>query len=84
MKVHKLDVPHCMAGEGPVWDVAEQALYFVDIVGRKVHRHDPVSSRNRSWEVPKVIGSLALRERGRAISWRCRMACMRSTSTVAR
>ena len=43
MRVHKVDALHCMAGEGPVWDVAEQALYFVDIVGRKVHRHDPAT-----------------------------------------
>lgn len=67
MKIHKLDVPHCMAGEGPVWDVAEQALYFVDIIGRKVHRHDPARGGNRSWEVPKVIGSMALRQQGGAI-----------------
>jgi L-arabinonolactonase len=67
MKVHKVDTLHCMAGEGPVWDVAEQALYFVDIVGRKVHRYHPSSGQTRSWEVPKVIGSMALREQGGAI-----------------
>jgi L-arabinonolactonase len=67
MKVHKVDTLHCMAGEGPVWDVQEQALYFVDIVGRKVHRYDPASGKTRSWEVPKVIGSMALREKGGAI-----------------
>jgi sugar lactone lactonase YvrE len=56
-----------MVGEGPVWDVAEQVLYFVDIVGRKVHRFDPASGETRSWNVPSVIGSMALREKGGAI-----------------
>jgi L-arabinonolactonase len=67
VKVSKVNTLHCMAGEGPVWDVAEQALYFVDIVGRKVHRFDPKTEQTRSWEVPKVIGSMALREQGGAI-----------------
>ena len=56
-----------MVGEGPVWDVREQALYMVDIVGKVVHRYDPASSTTRTWNVGKVIGSMALRERGGAI-----------------
>ena len=35
-------------GEGPLWDVAEQALYVIDIVGKAVHRYDP-SSGQRHW-----------------------------------
>ena len=27
-------------GECPVWSVAEQALYWVDIEGKKIHRFD--------------------------------------------
>ena len=34
-------------GEGALWDVAEQALYWVDIKGRRVHRYDP-RARSRS------------------------------------
>ena len=26
-------------GEGPLWDVAEAALYWVDSLGRVIHRH---------------------------------------------
>ncbi|MDB5717878.1 MAG: SMP-30/gluconolactonase/LRE family protein [Sphingomonas bacterium] len=67
MKIHRVDTRHCLVGEGPVWDVAEQALYFVDIVGSQVHRHDPSAGDTRSWDVPGKIGSMALREQGGAI-----------------
>ena len=67
VKIRRLDTAHCLVGEGPLWDVAEQALYFVDIVGRKVHRYDPASETTRSWDVPGVIGSMALRASGGAI-----------------
>jgi sugar lactone lactonase YvrE len=56
-----------MVGEGPVWDVAEQALYFIDIVGKVVHRYDPLTTKTRSWNVGHIIGSMALRESGGAV-----------------
>ena len=43
MKIRRTSAPKCMVGEGPVWDVREQALYLVDIVGKVVHRYDPGS-----------------------------------------
>ena len=33
-------------GEGAVWDVVDQALWWVDIYGHLVHRFDPVTGRN--------------------------------------
>lgn len=67
MEIRRLNAPKCMVGEGPVWDVQEQALYFVDIVGKVVHRFDPATGAIRTWSVGKVIGSMALRQRGGAI-----------------
>lgn len=67
MEIRRVETAHCLVGEGPVWDVAEQALYFVDIVGRKVHRYDPAAENTRSWDVPAVIGSMALRTGGGAV-----------------
>ena len=51
-------------GEVPVWDVAEQALYWVDIEGRKLQRLDHVSGAVREWHFPERIGSFALRQAG--------------------
>jgi sugar lactone lactonase YvrE len=67
MEITRLDLPKCKVGEGPVWDVAEQALYYIDIVAKAVFRWDPASDDLKRWEVPDVIGSMALREGGGAI-----------------
>ena len=67
MQISKLDLPKCKVGEGPVWDVAEQALYYIDIVAKAVFRWDPASGDLKRWDVPDIIGSMALREAGGAI-----------------
>ena len=51
-------------GEGPLWDAAEQRLYWVNIKQWEVHRFDPLSGRDESWKAPEAVGSLALRESG--------------------
>lgn len=54
-------------GEGPLWDVQEQMLYWVDSYAPAVHRCD-LSGRNRcSWPLPEAVGSMALRESGGAL-----------------
>jgi sugar lactone lactonase YvrE len=53
-----------LLGEGPLWDVAEQALYWVDIKRREIHRFDPQNGRDEKWPTPEDVGSLAVRERG--------------------
>src|SRR5215472_10093261 len=54
-------------GEGPVWDVAEKALYWIDGSAPAIYRLDPKSGDIKSWKTPKPIGSLALREKGGAV-----------------
>ena len=67
MKITRLPLPRCSVGEGPVWDEAEQALYYIDILEKRVLRWDPASDERRSWDVPAMIGSMALRTGGGAI-----------------
>jgi D-xylonolactonase len=50
-------------GEGPVWVVREQALYWVDIKGRKIFRLDAHGERT-TWDTPIRICSLAPRKAG--------------------
>ena len=50
-------------GEGPVWVEREQALYWIDIKGRKIFRLDE-SGERREWDTPTMIGSLAPRAGG--------------------
>jgi len=54
-------------GEGPLWDVQEQRLYWIDSYGPTVHRADAKGGNRKSWAMPEPIGSLALREKGGAV-----------------
>lgn len=54
-------------GEGPVWDVQEQRLYWIDSLGCSVHRSDAHGRQHRSWQLPCEIGSMALRRSGGAL-----------------
>jgi len=54
-------------GEGPVWDVEEQRLYWIDSLGCKVYRCTADGREVRAWDVPERIGSMALRRRGGAV-----------------
>jgi sugar lactone lactonase YvrE len=51
-------------GECPVWSVADQALYWVDINAPTLNRFDPATGVNTAWPMPASIGSFALRMRG--------------------
>lgn len=51
-------------GEGPVWSQADQVLWWVDIAGPELHRFDPLTGLNETWQMPGKIGCLALREAG--------------------
>lgn len=59
-------------GEGPVWDVEEGRLYWVDGTGRRVGnpaiwRMDPRTRKVENWALDKDIGAMALREGGGAV-----------------
>jgi sugar lactone lactonase YvrE len=59
-------------GEGPVWDVEEQCLYWVDSTGRRVGnpaiwRWDPGTGTAKTWTVEHDIGAMALRKGGGAV-----------------
>jgi sugar lactone lactonase YvrE len=48
MRIDRVPTVHCLVGEGPLWDVEEQALYFIDIVGKAVHRFDPANAQTQA------------------------------------
>jgi sugar lactone lactonase YvrE len=65
--IERVGNSHDELGEGPLWDVAEQALYWVDSHGAEIHRLDPATGARRTWRVPSEIGSMALRKGGGAV-----------------
>ena len=55
---------HNKLGEVPVWDVEEQALYWIDIENALLQRLKPASGEVKSWTLPERICALALRRSG--------------------
>lgn len=49
---------HSILGEGPVWVERDQALYWLDIKGRKIFRIDN-EYQLTEWDTPMRIGSIA-------------------------
>jgi L-arabinonolactonase len=64
MQVRRVGETSDILGEGPIWDVREQAFYWVDIRSRLVRRYEWASGRTQTWTLPEMVGSLAVRERG--------------------
>ncbi len=54
-------------GEGPLWDVAEQRLYWIDGWGMKVHRCDAGGGGLVSHDVPSEVGAIIPRTDGGTI-----------------
>ncbi|OZI39226.1 calcium-binding protein [Bordetella genomosp. 1] len=67
MRIEVLIDVKTQLGEGPLWDVQEQRLYWVDSFGGHVFRCTADGREVRAWEVPDKIGSMALRQGGGAV-----------------
>src|SRR5215467_14046143 len=66
--IEKIGTIRNKLGEGPVWDVKEKALYWIDGQAPAIYRFDPSTGAIKEWKTPKPIGSLALREKAGAIA----------------
>ena len=51
-------------GEGPVWDATDARLWWVDITAGLIHRFDPESGRNESFDFGEPVGCVARRSSG--------------------
>jgi sugar lactone lactonase YvrE len=51
-------------GEGPLWSACENAVYWVDIVSRKIHRYGVAHDTRHTWTFEAQVTSLAERRQG--------------------
>ena len=51
-------------GEGPLWSARENAVYWVDIVSKKVYRYGVADDSRRTWRFETEVTSLAERRQG--------------------
>lgn len=59
---------HNSTGESPVWHVAEQALYWVDIPARALHRWQAAGQRHDTWYANEQISCIARAPQGQWIA----------------
>ncbi|WP_166743062.1 SMP-30/gluconolactonase/LRE family protein [Xanthomonas cannabis] len=57
----------CTHGEGVLWCEQRQALYWVDIVEKRLWRHHPATAQSRYWTLPDRPGCLGLMDDGRVL-----------------
>lgn len=48
-------------GEGTLWSVREQALYWIDILTPRLFRHDPATGAQQTWTFDEEITAIAER-----------------------
>jgi D-xylonolactonase len=60
--------PGCSLGEGPAWDSGSQRLYWVDILGNRIYRHDPADGSTSSWTTPEQVGFVVVQPDGRLLA----------------
>lgn len=51
-------------GEGALWDEREQVLYWIDIMGKKLHRYNPATQNDEVFNVGQHVGTVVLDESG--------------------
>lgn len=53
-----------LVGEGPIWDVERQVLYWVDILSHKLYVYDPVKEENQAFDIGQAVGTVVPRVSG--------------------
>ena len=56
-----------VVGESLIWDDRRGRLVWVDIIGRKIHRLDPLTLDHETWDTSDFVTSIGLRDDGGAI-----------------
>ncbi len=51
-------------GEGTIWDPVEGVLWWIDIWQKLIHRYDPRTGRDETWQAPEYLGCIGLRASG--------------------
>jgi len=64
MEIQCVTDERALLGESPVWSSIENAVYWVDILGKKLHRTTPHNQETETWELPSFPGMVALRQKG--------------------
>ena len=64
MDVRCITDERALLGESPVWSAEEGCVYWIDILGKKLHRTNPENHQTKTWDLPSCAGMIALRRKG--------------------
>ena len=60
MKVSSLGNPICHLGEGPIWNVTEQTIYWTDIREKRLWKFNPETKKAEiAWQGDRMVGGYA-------------------------
>ncbi len=57
----------CTLGEGPVYDADRNALWYCDIIERRLHKQPLDGGDHQQWDFDSEVGSIGLCESGRLV-----------------
>ncbi|MGF1593420.1 MAG: SMP-30/gluconolactonase/LRE family protein [Kiloniellaceae bacterium] len=66
-RFERLSDARARLGESPLWSARENAVWWVDVTGRKLLRSDADSGRTRVWRTPEEIGFVVATASGLAV-----------------
>ncbi len=58
----------CQVGESLIWHAKQQAIYWVDITAKILHRYSFDSAQHCLWNTPEMLGCIALHSEGGLIA----------------
>ena len=51
-------------GEATYWDPQAEVLWWIDIYGPTIHRYDPATGKDETWQAPEYLGTISVRDKG--------------------
>lgn len=58
----------CQIGESLIWHAKQQAIYWVDITAKTLHRYSLCLAQHCLWNTPEMLGCIALHSEGGLIA----------------
>jgi len=66
-RINRLIAGGDVVGESALWCPRSGRLFWVDIVGRRIHALTPATGQHQTWATPEIATSIGLREDGGAV-----------------
>jgi len=66
-KVEQIPNTASILGEGSLWNGKEGLLWWVDILGHKIHTYNPATNTDKVYQLDQMVGTIVSRKSGGAL-----------------